>query len=171
MTEKYFGVTDAIFVFIAVVVAFMVALLGYTTLHEGLNTETTKVHGEQIAAWLEQHGADRAEGKAGSVPACDAADARWADCRAALIADSGPFAGMVNISTPQGTLFSPVCDHKKPTTNGAILIEKGTAKAAPNSGFDYAPLPDDEPLAEPLPLRVTICGRGFSLIRIKEVTF
>lgn len=167
----YFGLTDAIFVIIAIVVGVMVSHLGYVTYKEGANTEETKAHGEQLAAWLEQHGTQRAAGQAGTVPACDAKDASWKDCIDALHAEGGPFAGLSNVDDKHGKLFAAACDHDDPDSHGAIILEKGIAKAPPNSGFDYAPIADNEPLKDILPIRVSICGRAFSLIRIKEVLF
>jgi hypothetical protein len=149
----------------------MVSNLGYNTYKEGANTEETKLHGEKLAAWLEQHGAARAEGKAGDVPACDAEGAVWKDCIDALHAEGGPFAEMINVDDKNGKLFAAACDHEDPDSHGAIILEKGIAKAPPNSGFDYAPIADNEPLKDIVPIRVSICGRAFSLIRIKEVLF
>lgn len=168
---KFFGVTDAIFVVLAIFIGIMVAYLGYVTFREGANTEITKLHGEKLSAWLEQHGAERAEGKAGEVHACDAKDAVWKDCIDALHAVGGPFADITNVNDKNGKLFAAACDHNDPDSHGAIILEKGVAKAAPNSGFDYAPIADNEPLKDLLPIRVSICGRAFSVIRIKEVLF
>lgn len=168
---KYFGLTDAIFVVIAIVVGVMVSHLGYSTYVEGANTEETKIHGEQLAVWLEQHGAARAEGKPGKVAACDAKDATWKDCVDALHAVGGPFATLSNVDDKKGKLFAAACDHNDLDSHGAIILEKGTAKVPPNSGFDYTPIADNEPINQLLPIRVSICGRAFSLIRIKEVLF
>ena len=168
---KYFGLTDAIFVIIAITVGVMVSHLGYSTYVEGANTEETKLHGEKLAAWLEQHGAARAEGKVGDIPACDAKDMTWKNCIDALHAEGGLFADLSNVDDKNGKLFAAACDHDDLGSHGAIILEKGVAKAPPNSGFDYAPIADSEPLNQLLPIRVSICGRAFSLIRIKEVLF
>lgn len=168
---QYFGLTDAAFVIVAIIIGIMVTYLGYITYREGANTEETKLHGEKLSAWLEQHGAARAEGKVGDVPACDARDAVWKDCIDALHAEGGPFADMSNVDDKNGKLFASACDHDDPDSHGAIILEKGTPKVPPNSGFDYAPIPDNEPLKDIVPIRVSICGRAFSLIRIKEVLF
>lgn len=168
---KFLCVTDVAFVIVAIIIGIMVVHLGYTTYKEGANTEETKLHGENLSAWLEQHGAARAEGKVGDVLACDAPGAAWKDCIDALQAEGGPFADMSNVDDKNGKLFAPACDHDDPHSHGAIILEKGTARVLPNSGFDYAPIPDNEPLKDMLPIRVSICGRAFSLIRIKEVLF
>ncbi len=170
-SEKYFGATDAIFVLVAIVVAVMVAHLGYATWLEGVSTETTKEHGQQVADWLAQHGSLRAAGKTSGVTACDEENSTWGACLAALTSESGPFAGLVNVTQKNGSVFSDVCDREQANTHGAILIEKGVPKEPAGSGFNYAPMADSEVLAGPLALKVTICGRGFSLIPIKEVHF
>ena len=168
---KFFGVTDAAFVIVAIIIGIMVVHLGYITYREGANTEETKLHGENLSAWLEQHGAARAEGKVGDVPACDAKGAVWKDCIDALHAEGGPFADMSNVDDKNGKLFAAACTHDDPHSHGAIILEKGTPRLPPNSGFDYAPIPDNEPLKDIVPIRVSICGRAFSLILIKEVLF
>lgn len=168
---KFFGFTDAVFVIIAIVVGVLVSHLGYSTYIEGSNTEETKAHGEQLAAWMEQHGAARAEGKAGDVPACEAKDATWKNCIDALHAEGGPFAGLSNVAEKSGKIFASACGHDDPASHGAIILEKGIPKVPPNSGFDYTPIADNETLNQTLPIRVSICGRAFSLIRIKEVLF
>ena len=168
---QYFGLTDAAFVIVAIIIGVLVAYLGYITYQEGANTEETKLHGENLSTWLEQHGAARAEGKVGNVPACDAKDAVWKDCIDALHAEGGPFADMSNVDDKNGKLFAAACTHDDPHSHVAIILEKGTPRLPPNSGFDYAPIPDNEPLKDIVPIRVSICGRAFSLIRIKEVLF
>ncbi len=170
-SEKYFGATDAFFVCLAVAVAIMVAHLGYATWLEGVSTETTKEHGQQVAEWLSQHGKLRAAGSASGIAACDAETSTWGACRAALTASNGPFAGLINVTQKNGSVFSDTCDREQQNTHGAILIEKGVPKEPAGSGFNYAPMADSELLTHSMPLKVTICGRGFSLIPIKEVRF
>ena len=170
-THAYFGTTDAIFVLVAIVVSILVIQLGCNTWQEGVKTEITKANGEQFAAWLGAHGAARAEGKAGTLPACDAEGADWKTCRDAIVGPGGPFPGLANVAEAHGKLFSPTCDKLQHNTHGSIIIAKGLPKALPATGFDYVPLEDGEALNEALPMRVSICGRGFSLIHIQEVTF
>lgn len=169
---SYFGAGDAVFVIIAIIVTAMVARLGYDTLHEGLNTEATKARGEAMVAWFAQHATDHGGEGTSMLPGCDGAGATWRTCREALVADDGPFAGIRNIATPGGQVFSNACDRSDLTLHGAILLEKGTPKPPDGASLAYAPLADDEPLDKgPLDLRLSICGRGFSMIHIGEFKF
>ncbi len=168
----YFGAGDAVFVILAVIVTIMVIKLGYDTFHEGQNTEATKARGEAMVAWFSGHAP--AHGGAGGelLAGCDGDGATWSGCRSALTADGGPFAGITNIPHAGGQLFSASCDRTDAGTHGAVMLEKGTPKPPDGASLVYAPLDDDEALDKgPLDLRLSICGRGFSVIRIAEFKF
>lgn len=170
-SEPYFGARDMIFVVIALIVAVLVIQLGYHTWSDGSNTEMTKSQGEDIAAWMTEQGAKRATGESTGLPACDRGEGNWLACRDAMVAEGGPFAGLGNHFDAKNVVFSPVCDRSQLNTHGAIMMEKGTPKPPDGASLLYSPLADDEPLADVLSLRVSICGRGFSTIHIAEFKF
>jgi hypothetical protein len=171
VAERYFGATDALFVAIALVVAVMVVRLGAHTFTEGMHTEHTKAGGERIAAWIEEAGKKREAGEATGIAACDGQEASWVACRDALVADDGPLADLKNISNPGGLLFASACDRTQLDTLGAYIVEKGMPKPPDGASLMYSPIADDEPVNEPVPLRVAICGRGYAQINIREVRF
>ena len=166
--EPYFGFRDLVFVVIAIVVAALVIQLGYRTWADGQNTEATKMQGEELAAWLTEQGNKLAAGEQIELAACGRGEGKWADCRDALIAPGGPFEKLRNVFKKDNLLFSPACDRTQLNTHGAIMVEKGLPKPPDGASLIYRPLPDDEPLAEPLSLRISVCGRGFSTIHIAE---
>ncbi len=171
VAEKYFGATDAVFVIIAITVSLMVLRLGADTFTEGMHTEHTKTQGERVAAWIEQAGKKREAGEPTGVAGCDADGAPWADCRDALVARDAPLSDLKNISHPGGLLFASACDRAQLDTLGALIIEKGLPKPPDGASLMYSAIADDETVKEPVPLRVAICGRGYSQINIREVRF
>ena len=169
--QSYFTFTDLVFVTIAVIVGILVIRLGAETFTEGMHTEDTKASGERIAAWIEEAGKKREAGEPTGVAGCDADDATWAGCRDALVAQDGPLADLKNVSNPGGVLFAAACDRAQLDTLGAFIIEKGLPKPPDGASLVYSAIADDETVKEPIPLRVAICGRGYSQINIREVRF
>ncbi len=167
----YFTLTDFIFVAIAVLVGVLVIRLGAHTFAEGMHTEESKANGERLAAWIAEAGKQREAGQPTGMAACDADDATWAGCRDALVAPGGPLAGLANVAQPGGLLFSSACDRTQLATLGAFIVEKGLPKPPDGASLVYAAITDDEPLKDALPLRVAVCGRGYSQINIREVRF
>ena len=166
--EPYFGLRDMVFVVIAIIVAALVVELGYKTWSDGQNTETTKAQGEELAAWLTEQGNKLAAGEQPAIAACGRGESKWSECRDALVAPGGPFEKLTNVFGKDNLLFSPACDRTQLNTHGSILVEKGLPKPPDGASLIYSPIADDEPMAEPLSLRVSICGRGFSTIHIAE---
>ncbi len=168
---KYFGVSDAAFVIVALIVSLTVVRLGAQTFTEGMHTEHTKANGERIAAWIEEAGKKREAGAPTGIGACDAEDASWAGCRDALVARDGPLADLKNVAHPGGLLFAAACDRTQQDTLGAFIIDKGLPKPPDGASLMYSAIADDETVKEPIPLRVSICGRGYAQINIREVRF
>lgn len=171
VVEKYFGATDAVFVMIAIIVSMMVVKLGASTFTEGMHTEHTKAQGERVAAFFEEAGKKREAGEPTGVAGCDADGATWVNCRDALVAKDAPLGDLKNISHSGGLLFASACDRAQLDTLGALIIEKGLPKPPDGASLMYSAIADDETVKEPIPLRVAICGRGYSQINIREVRF
>ena len=167
----YFGLSDLIFVVVAIVVAAVVAQLGYHTWQDGNYTEMTKAQGEELSAWLTEQGSKRAEGQDTSVPACNRGDGKWSDCRDALVAAGGPLEKLANVFGKDNLLFAPACDRTQLNTHGSIMVEKGLPKPPDGASLIYSPIADDEPMSEVLSLRVSVCGRGFATIHVAEFKF
>ncbi len=170
-SAPYFGLTDLIFVVVATVVAVLVIRLGYMTWEDGSRTEDTKANGEAIAAWMTEQGQKREKNEDTGVAACNRGDGTWAHCREALLAAGAPFASLHNAFGTKNLVFADACDRNRLDTNGSIIVEKGTPKPPDGSSLAYGPLADEEPLAEPLALRVSICGRAFAINHIAEFKF
>lgn len=167
----YFTPTDAIFVAVALIVGVLVVQLGMTTWGEGVKTETAKAEAEQVVAWLTEAGERRQAGKPVGVEACDAEAAIWKDCRDALFAKDGPFGGLSKPQEIGGALVTAACDRNQLDTLDSIIIEKGLPKPPDGASFIYGLIDDAEPMKQTLPLRVSVCGRGYSQIIVNELKF
>jgi hypothetical protein len=148
-----------------------VSYLGFTTYLEGSETEHTKRNAEQIVKWLEESGKARAEGKAFNPEACAKDGQPWSGCLDALVAESGPFPKLQNVAEADGLTFSKKCDREQLNTHGAIILEKGTPKPVDPSSFTFGPMDDAEVIAKDGQLRVLVCGRGYSVIKIGELKY
>ncbi|MEO0314668.1 MAG: hypothetical protein RI928_1124 [Pseudomonadota bacterium] len=164
----YFSAGDMIFVVAAIIVAVLVARLGYVTYQDGYATEMVKANGENFAKWLTEQGAARDSDK--SFAPCTGAEATWASCREALVAQGGPMSHLKNEFDKANQVFAYTCDRHQTNTHGAILLELGTPKPPDGASLQYAPIEDTTELSKATPLRVSICGRGFSVINIAELT-
>jgi hypothetical protein len=164
----YFGTADLVFVIAALIVAILVIRLGYVTYQEGYATEMVKSNGENIAKWLTEQGTLRDSDK--SFAPCAGAEATWASCREALVAQGGPMSHLKNEFDKANPAFAYSCDRNQTNTHGAILLELGTPKPPDGASLQYAPLEDTAELSKATPLRVSVCGRGFSVINIAELT-
>ncbi len=165
----YFSSGDLVFVIAALIVAILVVRLGYVTYQEGHATEMVKSNGENFAKWLTEQGALRDSDK--SFAPCAGAEATWASCREALVAQDGPMGQLKNEFDKANLVFAHACDRHQDNTHGAVLLELGTPKPPDGASLQYAPLEDTVDLSKATPLRVSICGRGFSVINIAELTF
>jgi len=170
-SAPYFGLTDLIFLVVAIVVALLVVRLGYMTWEDGSRTEDTKANGEAVAAWMTEQGLKREANEETGVPACNRGSGTWAQCREALVATGAPFASLQNAFGTENLLFANACDRTRLDTHGSIIVEKGTPKPPDGSSLAYASITDDESLTKPLAIRISICGRAFAINHIAEFKF
>ena len=167
----YFGWRDLLFVIAALMVAITVAHLGLSTWIDGNRTESVKAQGEAVASWMAEQGKHREAGQASDIASCNLTDTKWSECRDAMIASDGPFAELRNQFGTGNPVFSSGCDRTRLETQGSLILEKGTPKPPDGSSLVYSVLSDDELLVEPLSLRLSVCGRGFSMIHVAEFRF
>ena len=170
-SQPYFSFSDGLFSLFMLSVLVAVSYLGFITYREGSETERTKRNAEQIVKWLEDSGKARAEGKSFKPEACAKDGQPWSDCLDALVAESGPFPKVHNVAEADGLTFSNKCGREQLNTYGAIILEKGTPKPMDPSSFTFGPMDDAEVIAKDGQLRVLVCGRGYSGIKIGELKY
>jgi hypothetical protein len=166
--KPYITKSDFLFLLFASMIVACIAWIGYSIWDDEVRSQTTKENGENLSAWLADKGEKRETENAWAP--CDPKTMSWAECRNALVAKDGPFASVKNTFETANMTFAAECDRNQANTLGAIIMQKGTAKPD-GSGYTYGPLPDDENLAEPIPMRLSVCSRAFSIVHIKEFVF
>ena len=169
--RPYCTLSDLFFMVVACALGIGIVQLGYSTWVEGRHTESAKSTGESIVSLMTEEASKRANAGESSTNECSGEEKNWLDCREWLVSSSGPLKGLSSQISRGNKLFSPACDRTQLDTLGSIIFEKGTPKPPDGASLGYAPLSDNEPLGAPIPLRLSICGRGFSVIHVAEFTF
>ena len=169
--KKYFGFGDTLFVFFVSMISAIVIFIGISAWREEIQSEITKENGEKIAAWMMTQGQTIRITDDQSSAVCNMANMKWEDCRKKLISPGGPFASLKNAFDKKFNLFASECSRKNLHTHGAVILEKGTPKPPDGSTLAYSPLTDDTQLNDAIPIRLSVCGRGFIPINIAEFNF
>jgi uncharacterized protein (UPF0333 family) len=116
--------------------------------------------------------APAAAAAAPQAPAPSARGPHWEACVSALQSAGQPFAEFKNPLVADGLVFGNKCDRSELKTMGSIVFEKGTAGI--NNGqpiIVYTPIEPHESIASEVLLRVTVCGRGFTVFHVAELKF
>jgi hypothetical protein len=87
-----------------------------------------------------------------------------------MFAVGAPSAETKNNFSAKNLLFSQACDRNDLLNLGSLIFEKGTPKPD-GSGFTYSPIADDEKLEQAVPMRLTVCVRGFTSEHVSEFSF
>lgn len=169
--------SDILFLIALAGVMMVVVILGRITINEGLKTESTKVLGETLLAWIREVGPRRSEHA--FEPAACALTAEnfnppltWSDCAKALRTSGAPLADKSNSFTGKPIGLIGECNPHDTETVGQIAVHKISptppGSAVPNV---VSPIADDEPINQHLLLRLHICDKGGYAILIGEAGF
>ncbi len=154
------------YLFLSILSGLTVAViwLGLHSVAEVQRIESVKGEAEALVAWLKETGESRTNGSF-EPAACRKQDgSNWNDCAAALNAEGGPLFERVNHFEPKHPLLQRKCDPANWVTIGSIILEKGTLQ--PTGSYAYAPFDGTELMSKDFVMRVTVCGRGFHLIKV-----
>ena len=161
--------------FLAFLVACLVGVtwVGILAYEEGKKTETVKRHGEAWGEFFKAQAAPRTE--EGFAPAeCAAgpeAKTTWGECYQALVAPGGPLDGLDNPFT-DGPQKIAACNASDISTAGSLMLEK-LVPTPPGSPVPVVaePLLDTDAINQKLQIRVTVCDKGGSAVRVGEFEF
>jgi hypothetical protein len=168
--KPYINAGDIAFLVFALLVAFTMTSISYTIWHDEKKSGDTKTSGEQVVAVFTEQGLKRGNAEANPPAVCDFSSMTWAVCRDAMFAVGAPLAETKNSFSADNLLFSQACDRNDLLNLGSLIFEKGTPKPD-GSGFTYSPIADDEKLDQVVPMRLTVCVRGFTTVRVSEFSF
>ncbi len=168
--KPYITAGDIGFLIFVLIISTVMTSISYTIWHDEKNSGESKTSGEQVVALLTEQGLKRDNADASPAATCDVATMTWGACRDALFAASGPLANITNSFSKDNHLYTSACDRNDLLTLGALVFEKGTPKPD-GSGFTYSAIADDEKLDQPVPMRLTVCVRGFASEHVSEFSF
>jgi hypothetical protein len=151
-----------------------VAWVGWLAYQEGHKTETIKRHGEAWGEFFASHAAKRGQDD-NKIEACSAqADTKntWGDCYQALVAPGGPMDGLINpfLNIPQK--LASACNPADRSLVGALVLEKLTP-TPPGSPVPFVAeaLTEGDAINQKLQIRITVCDKGASPIRVGDFEF
>lgn len=166
--------SDWLFLVLLACIMAGVVWVGVLAYAEGKKTETVKRHGEAWGQFFKAQSAARTQ--EGFEPAVCASrtdpKTTWGECYQALVAPGGalddldnPFAG-----GPQKLVAQ--CSSSDLGTAGSLVLEK-MMPTPPGSPVPAVaePLLEEDAIAQKLQIRITVCDKGGSPIRIGEFEF
>ena len=168
--KPYITSGDIRFLIFAMLVLFTLMNISYTIWKDEVSSGETKESGEHVVAVFTAQGQLRGNAESTPPAVCDFSSMTWAACRDAMFAVGAPLAETKNNFSTNNLLFSPACDRNDLHNLGSLIFEKGTPKPD-GSGFTYSPIADDEKLDQAVPMRLTVCVRGFTSQRVSEFSF
>lgn len=148
------------------------AYVGVLAYREGAKTEASKRAGEAWLQWLTENGPLRQQD--GYLPdACAAQQgATWGGCQAWLLGQEGPFHELRDAYRGQPMRVVAGCGGGDRSVAGLLALEKVTP-LPPGAAIPFvvAPLTPQDSIAERVTLRVIVCHRDSSPIRVGETEF
>lgn len=155
---------DLVFIHLLGALTICVILLGIHSVTEVLRIEGVKAEAERVVAWLKDTAEKRSDTDFEPAACRKQGSASWNDCSTAFLEDKGPLHERVNPFLAGHPLLQRKCDPSNWQTIGSIVIEKGTLQSS--GSYSYTPFDGSEPMSKDMTLRVTVCGRGFHLIKV-----
>jgi hypothetical protein len=168
--KPYITLGDISFLVFVLLVSLTMTSISYTIWKDEMHSGEAKESGEHVVATFTEQGQKRGNAEANPPATCDVSTMTWATCRDAMFASSGPLAETKNTFSNENLLIAPACDRNDLHTLGSLIFEKGTPKPD-GSGFSYSAIADDEKLDQAVPMRLTVCVRGFTSEHVSEFTF
>ena len=166
---------DKLFIFFMICMTCVVAGMGYMTYQKGTIEETAKRNGEAWLKWLSESAKNRHE--PGFQPAACAAQLPpatqiWGGCFESITAPEGPLGALGNPFSGGRLQRVVKCDSQDRALAGALVFEKITP-TPPGSAIPtlLTALTDSDNIGEKIQIRLSVCAKDASVIRIGELEF
>lgn len=166
------NVWDLVFLLLLATCLLGAAYVGVLAYREGVKTEVSKRNGEAWLEWLASQSVDRAQ-SGYTVEACAARPgATWGVCEAWLLGEGGPMQPQRNAYSDGPIQITATCGGADRTVAGRIALERVTplppGAAVP---FTVGPLVAGDSIEQKVTIRVSVCNKDASAIRVGEVDF
>jgi hypothetical protein len=169
--------SDYVFICLLCINLIGVILLGRNIYIQGDKLEQARKNAELVMAWAVGVGEDMNAGKPISPPKCTPASDRdlktakfqpntWGECLADLFEPKGKFPEITNTFMKDGLIYVKKCDREHPESKGAMVLER--LQTGPTGSPVVSELKDTDVLLSGMEFRISLCDRGFWLIKIGE---
>ena len=174
-TSPPLRLTDKAFILFMLCMTCVVATMGYTTYQRGKIEEASKRNGEAWLKWMSESANNRQE--PGFLPAACAAQSPpikqvWADCFESITTPEGPMGKLTNPFSGGRLQRVVKCDPQDKTLAGSLVFDKYTP-TPPGSAVAtlLSALADSDNIGEKIQIRLSVCAKDASVIRIGELEF
>lgn len=148
------------------------AYVGVLAYREGSKTEASKRTGEAWLHWLTEHGPSRQQDGFDPVACAAQPGATWGACQSWLLGPDGPFHEQRDAYTGQPMRVIAACGGGDRSVAGFLALEKVTP-LPPGAAIPFvvSALAQQDSIAERITLRVVMCDKDTSPIRVGEIEF
>jgi hypothetical protein len=166
------NVWDRMFLLLLLAVLLLVSWVGVLAYQEGQKTEITKRQGEAWMEWLANASAKRFDADFSPATCTGGSPNSWAGCVASLQQPGAALSAMINPFSGQPLSMVSRCDVADRSLAGGLLIEK-LIPTPPGSPIPLvnANMQEHDSIETKLQIRVTMCDKGSSPIKIGEIEF
>lgn len=167
--RSYFVGFDAAWMLLLAAVIGLNLYVSWHEVSQALRTEDTRQNASALIDELGKVAKGRQASSAG-VGACGV-QSIWTQCRESLMAARAESSRPIqNLLRPDAAVFASVCDRTVPKSLGAIVVERGSPKAADPTNLIYEAISDAQPLNNAVALRISVCGRLFNKMVMGDLT-
>ena len=169
--------SDYVFLALLVVNLLVVISLGHDIFIQGDKLEQARKNGESVMAWAKELDEDFANGKSLNPKKCTPATDQdlknpkfqpntWGGCVVELFSSTGQFQQMKNAFMKSGLVWAKKCDREHPESKGALIFER--LNPGPTGSLIASEFKESDVLVNGMEFRISVCDRGFRLIKIGE---
>ncbi len=169
--------SDYVFICLLCINFIAVILLGRNIYIQVDKLEQARKNAELVMAWAHGVDEDMSAGKPISPLKCTPATDKdlktlkfqpntWGECLANLFGPKGKFPDVSNTFLENGLIWAKKCDREHLESKGALVFER--LQPGPTGSPVVSELKDTDVLLSGMEFRISLCDRGFWLIKIGE---
>lgn len=169
--------SDYVFILLLILILITVSWLGRDIYIQGDKLERARDNAEIVMAWANTLDEEFEAGKPISPSQCTPTSAKaptkptfepntWGACVAALFGPLGKFPEIKNTFMSNGAIWTKKCERENFESKGALFFER--ISPGPSGAPIYSEFKDSDLLISGMDFRISICDRGFRLVKVGE---
>jgi len=169
--------SDYVFIALLFINLLVVISLGRNIFIQGDKLEQARKNGETVMVWANELDEDFANGKPITPKKCTPATDQdlknpkfqantWGGCINELFGPAGQFSQIKNPFMKNGLVWAKKCDREHQESKGALIFER--LNPSPTGSPIISEFKESDVLVSGMDFRVSVCDRGFILIKIGE---